>query len=57
MATRCTRPPASETPWSVRLFEKRDPANGGSARATRLLTDLTATAEAITAEIAGQLVR
>ncbi|MEU8661809.1 hypothetical protein [Actinoplanes philippinensis] len=41
---------------TVTLFEKRNPAHGGSPRADELMTSLTATSEAITAEVAGQLV-
>ncbi|WP_143133773.1 hypothetical protein [Actinoplanes philippinensis] len=41
---------------TVKLIEKRDPAHGGSARADELMTSLTATGEAITAEVAAQLV-
>ncbi|BBH70256.1 hypothetical protein ACTI_69410 [Actinoplanes sp. OR16] len=40
----------------VILFVKPDPGVDGSARAADLLTDLAATSDAITAEIAGQLV-
>jgi hypothetical protein len=40
----------------VLLLEKRNAAAGGSARADELMAGLAATSEAITAEIAGQLV-
>lgn len=41
---------------TVSLFEKREPTRGGSARADELMVGLAATSEAITAEVAGQLV-
>jgi hypothetical protein len=41
----------------VSLFEKRDPARAGAARSDELIKGLTATSEAITAEIVEQLVR
>ncbi|MEU4564978.1 hypothetical protein AB0F72_41915 [Actinoplanes sp. NPDC023936] len=41
---------------NVLLLEEPDPGVDGSTRAAELLTDLAATGDAITAEIAGQLV-
>jgi hypothetical protein len=38
------------------LFDRKDTTQSGSARADELVAELTATSEAITAEIAGQLV-
>ncbi|MBW6440209.1 hypothetical protein KZ829_41440 [Actinoplanes hulinensis] len=41
---------------TVTLFEKLDAGAHGSARADKLMTELSATSQSITAEIAGQLV-